>query len=61
MPFVTIEHDANHTVVVNTDQITYLRQDNYGTALHFQSGEHIMCPLELEALIERLFGKDALT
>jgi len=59
MPFVTLEHDEHHAVVVNTDQITYIRQDNYGTALHFQSGEHIICPMDLDALLERLFGKEA--
>ena len=59
MPFVALEHDVHHAVVVNTDQITYIRQDNYGTALHFQSGEHIICPMDLDALVERLFGSNA--
>lgn len=54
MTFVTIEHDANHTVAVNTDLITYLRQDVYGTSVHFTSGEHIICPMEMDALMERL-------
>lgn len=59
MAYVTIEHDATHMVAVNTDLITYMRQDTYGTAIHFTSGEHIICPMELEDLLERLAGKDA--
>jgi hypothetical protein len=54
MAYVTIEHDANHLIVVNTDLITYLRQGAYGTAVHFTSGEHIICAMELELLLERL-------
>ena len=59
MSFVTLEHDAQHAVIVNTDLITYILQDHYGTALHFQSGERIVCPIELDAVIQRLFGNDA--
>jgi len=54
MAYVTIEHDTNHLVVVNTDLITYLRQDTYGTAVHFTSGEHIICPLDFDVLLDRL-------
>jgi hypothetical protein len=54
MTLTTIEHSAGQVTVVNTDQITYLREDNYGTAIHFSSGEHIICPLEVEALLSKL-------
>jgi hypothetical protein len=54
MTLTTIEHSAGQVTVVNTDQITYLREDNYGTAIHFSSGEHIICPLDVDALLARL-------
>ena len=54
MTLTTIEHSAGQATVVNTDQITYLREDNYGTAIHFSSGEHIICPLEIDALLSKL-------
>ena len=54
MTLTTIEHSAGQVTVVNTDQITYLREDNYGTAIHFSSGEHIICPLDVEALLAKL-------
>ncbi len=54
MTLTTIEHSAGQVTVVNTDQITYLREDNYGTAIHFSSGEHIICPLEIDALMSKL-------
>ena len=54
MTMTTIEHSAGQVTVVNTDQITYLREDHYGTAIHFSSGEHIICPLEIEALMSKL-------
>jgi hypothetical protein len=54
MTLTTIEHSAGQVTVVNTDQITYLREDNYGTAIHFSSGEHIICPLEIDALLTKL-------
>jgi hypothetical protein len=57
MAFVTIDHDEHQTTVVNTDQITYLRQDNYGAAIHFSSGEHVICPLDMESLVAKLAGK----
>lgn len=50
MTFVTIPQEGTQSTIVNTDQITYLREDNYGTAIHFSSGEHIVCTLELESL-----------
>lgn len=55
MTYATVENQSGHVTIVNTDHITYLRQDNYGTAVHFSSGEHIVCPMEIEALVERLW------
>ena len=57
MPFVTVEHDSNQMTIVNTDQVTYLREDLYGTAIHFSSGEHVICPMDIDAMSEKLFGK----
>ncbi len=59
MTLTTIEHSAGQATVVNTDQITYLREDNYGTAIHFSSGEHIICPLEIDALLSKLNAPNA--
>lgn len=59
MTLTTIEHNAGQATVVNTDQITYLREDNYGTAIHFSSGEHIICPLEIDALLSKLNAPNA--
>jgi hypothetical protein len=57
MPFAIIERSPSGQVtVVNTDQITYLRQDSYGTTVHFSSGEHVNCTLEIDALMARLSG-----
>jgi DNA-binding LytR/AlgR family response regulator len=58
MAFTIIERSAGGQItVVNTDQITYLRQDAYGTAIHFTSGEHINSPMEMDALLETLQGR----
>ena len=54
MAFATVENDAGHVTIVNTDQITFLRYDNYGTAVHFSSGEHIVCPMDIDVLLDRL-------
>ena len=54
MTMTTIEHCAGQVTVVNTDQITYLREDHYGTAIHFSSGEHLICPLPIDTLLARL-------
>jgi hypothetical protein len=60
MTFATIENDDGNVTIVNTDQITYVRQDMYGIAIHFTSGEHVVCPLELDTLKARLFGEQPL-
>jgi DNA-binding LytR/AlgR family response regulator len=58
MAFTIIERSAGGQItVVNTDQITYLRQDAYGTAIHFTSGEHINSPMEMDPLLETLQGR----
>jgi hypothetical protein len=59
MALTVVEIENGHTTVVNTDQITYLREDNYGTAIHFSSGEHIICPLEIDALLAKLNAPSA--
>ena len=58
MTLAIIERNPNGQVtVVNTDQITYLRQDAYGTSIHFTSGEHVNCPMDMDALLETLAGR----
>lgn len=54
MAFATVENDVGHVTIVNTDHITFLRYDNYGTAVHFSSGEHIVCPTGIEVLVDQL-------
>ena len=59
MKLAVVEMENGHTTVVNTDQITYLRHDVYGTAIHFSSGEHIICPGDVETLIGKLQAKQS--
>lgn len=54
MQLTLIEQHEGHATVVNTEQITYLRQDVYGTAIHFSSGEHVICPMDIDALVLKL-------
>jgi uncharacterized protein YlzI (FlbEa/FlbD family) len=54
MALATIEHAAGQSTVINTDQITYIRQDNYGTVIHFASGDHVVCALDIDTVMERL-------
>ena len=54
MALATLEHTSGQSTVINTDQITYIREDNYGTAIHFTSGEHIICSMDIDAVLERL-------
>lgn len=58
MGLAIIERSASgQMTVINTDQITYLRQDAYGTSIHFTSGEHVNCPMELDDLLKTLEGR----
>ena len=56
MKLSVVEIEEGHTTVVNTEQITYLREDVYGTAIHFSSGEHVICPISIESLMLKLQG-----
>ena len=56
MPFRTIEQSDGLTTVVNTEQVTYLRQDAYGTAIHLTSGEHVICRMEIDDVLQLLTG-----
>ncbi|MGX7894885.1 hypothetical protein [Tsuneonella sp. HG222] len=56
MAFVTIRHSDNQTMIVNVDQITHMSHDIYGTNIFFSSGEHIVCPEDIDSLTDRLFG-----
>ncbi|MFM5949623.1 MAG: hypothetical protein ACKOPM_10410 [Novosphingobium sp.] len=44
----------DHTTIINTDQITYLREGVYGTATQFTSGEHIICSQGIGPAVEKL-------
>jgi len=55
MPLIEIERSQlGEVTIVNPDQITYLRQDIYGTAVHFSSGEHIICSGEVDDVVAQL-------
>lgn len=54
MKLVTVESEGLQETLVNPDQVTYLRHDTFGTAIHFASGEHIICSLEMDELKARL-------
>lgn len=56
MKLSVVEIEEGHTTVVNTEQITYLREDVYGTSIHFSSGEHVICPISMESLMLKLQG-----
>lgn len=59
MKLAIVEIEEGHTTVVNTEQITYLREDVYGTAIHFSSGEHVICTIEIESLMAKLQGNSS--
>lgn len=56
MRFVTVRRSTEQTTIVNVDQITYLSHDIYGTKIFFTSGDHIICPEDIDTLAELLFG-----
>lgn len=56
MKLSVVEIEEGHTTVVNTEQITYLREDVYGTAIHFSSGEHVICTMGIDTLMLKLQG-----
>jgi hypothetical protein len=59
MKLAVVEVENGHTTVVNTDQITYLREDAYGTAIHFSSGEHIIYPGAIDTLVGKLESRQS--
>jgi len=54
MKLTVVENENGHMTVVNSDHITFLRQDAYGTSVHFTSGEYIVCPQNMDVVIGRL-------
>ena len=56
MRFVTVRRSTEQTTIVNVDQIAYLSHDIYGTKIFFASGDHIICPDDIDELSEKLFG-----
>ena len=59
MRFVTVRRSTEQTTIVNVDQITHLSHDIYGTKIYFASGEHIICPDDIDELSSKLFGEAA--
>jgi len=56
MRFVTVRRSTEQTTIVNVDQVTHLSHDIYGTKIFFTSGDHIICPDDIDELSEKLFG-----
>ena len=57
MPYVRLETQGeSHVAIVNTDQVTYLAEGIYGTAVHLTSGDYLVCVGELAEVAEKLFG-----
>lgn len=54
MKLTVVENENGHMTVVNADHVTFLRQDAYGTSVHFTSGEYIVCPQDMDFVIKRL-------
>lgn len=54
MKLAVVENENGHMTVVNADHVTFLRQDAYGTSVHFTSGEYIVCPQDMDFVINRL-------
>ena len=59
MRFVTVRRSTEQTTIVNVEQITHLSHDIYGTKIFFVSGDHIICPDDIDELSEKLFGEAA--
>jgi hypothetical protein len=56
MRFVTVRRSTEQTTIVNLDHVAYLSHDIYGTKIFFSSGDHIICPEDIDELSEKLFG-----
>jgi hypothetical protein len=57
MRYVEVETQGeSKSAIVNCSQVAYLAESIYGTAIHFTSGEYLICVGELRAIAERLFG-----
>ena len=57
MRYVEVETQGeSKSAIVNCEQIAYLAESIYGTAIHFTSGEYMICVGELRDVAERLFG-----
>lgn len=46
----------SQSALINPDHVAYLAESIYGTAIHFASGEYIVCMGELEEVAARLFA-----
>ena len=57
MRYVEVETQGeSKSAIVNCSQVAYLAESIYGTAIHFTSGEYLICVGELRDIAERLFG-----
>lgn len=57
MRYVEVETQGeSKSAIVNCEQVAYLAESIYGTAIHLTSGEYLICIGELREVAERLFG-----
>ncbi len=57
MRYVEVETQGeSKSAIVNCSQVSYLAESIYGTAIHFTSGEYLICTGALREVAERLFG-----
>ena len=58
MRYVEVETQGeSKTAIVNSDQVAYLAESIYGTAIHFASGEYLICVDTIHEIAAKLFGK----
>jgi hypothetical protein len=60
MRYVEVETQGeSKSAIVNCSNVAYLAESIYGTAIHFTSGEYLVCVGELREIAERLFGESS--
>lgn len=60
MRYVEVETQGeSKTAIVNCSQVAYLAESIYGTAIHFASGEYLICIGELREVAVQLFGENS--
>ena len=55
MRYVQVETQGeSKTAVINCDRVTYLAESIYGTSIHFDSGEYLVCVGELRDIAAKI-------